>query len=886
MLKITRILSSALLLSTALVDVAYAAPVAAVFTGIIGSLFGGSSLLAGTGILAGIARLGIGLVAQYAAAKLMGSKQKAQASQLETTYGEDLPRTIILGTVGTAGHRIYRNAYSKGNRRLQDVYLLSHFRINKVRRIMFDGRWVNAEGNQAGEAGFRIPSIGDAQLWIKTHFGLLNQPADEGLIRRANPWHRWSSDHRLAGLGYVVATNQLDREDMPQPWQGYFEVEGAPLYDWRLDSTVGGSGNCRWSDQSTWVFTQNPIVMAYNLERGLFIGNEMIVGKGTHASRLHSKISEWTVAANICDEVMPDGGRRYTAGVIASSGAGVTHDQNMRPLLEACAASWVEDAEGQYPIVGANQAVIDTFTDKDICWGESFRFSRKRTRTQLANTVSATYQDPEKFYQASPIQTRIEQDAVAADRERLSVSLQFTAVTDVRVADRLADIAYRASRYQGNAALVLRPRFLETARPGRWIKWVSKKYKGEFIFQILTRQLGALGANGARNVHLTLQEVGNGIFDKTQFETVPVITAPVGTPDYLSEVENLTLSPLVVVVDGRRFPAIRTQRNQIEDITVTGVEFRYYPVLQPEAVNYQNAAVDMEVFPLTYSVVSSSDYAVETRLITQPYRKVPWSAAKFVKTPDQPNTDVLAELAQIGEDAKGVIADTLALQGMYRDLLERVSLDAATGTGMNVVDRQVYTKQFQTAFAQIVEEKRLRADGDGALAEITTALQVKMEDPETGLPALATGLQQISAQVNDDETGLSALAAAILGVEASVGNVSAGGLISFKAAVPPPAGVLSQINILARATVDDEFIQSGMIIQVYRDGSVIKSRILNLANQFVIWDGNAANLPFVYEAGVLKLAIANIGEITAGLIRSPDNRFRFDIGRGQMEWFD
>ncbi|WKT93774.1 phage tail protein [Brucella anthropi] len=827
MRKRIRVLVAALLWSTALVPAAHADPVTAVI-GVVGSLFtGAASFLGGAGLLAGVARLGLGLAANVLLDKWGRQKQKSQASQLETAYGEDGPRQVILGTIGTAGQHVYRNSFSKGNRRIQDVYRLADFRITRIRRIMYDGKWVNAAGAQNAEAGFRIPGIGKgpggAELWIKTYHGTMEQQADPGLIARANPPTRWTANHRGAGIAYVIATYQIEKEDITQPWQAFFEVDGAPLYDWRLDSTVGGTGNCRWDDQSTWVFTKNPVVQMYNLERGLYNGTELIVGKGTPSTRLNSKISEWTVAANICDEIMPDGSRRYESSLIAVAGDGAAHEANMRPLREACAASWVEDAEGQYPIVGANQAVAFVFTDEDICWEESFRFSFKRKHVELVNTTSGKYVDPDKFYQTSPLATRIDKDAIAQDRERLAAPLSFTAVTDVRVADRLADIAFRASRYQANGAIVLRPKFLDTARIGRWGRWDSKKYNQSFTLQILTRQLGPLGPKGARNVHLTLQEVGNGIFDPTQFTTVPVVTVPIGDPDYLNEVQNLVLSPLVVAgSNGSRMPAIRTQRDPITDITVRAVEFRYYPKDQPEAVNSKTVAVDVEVTPLIEGIVSSTEYAVETRLQTQPYRTTAWSAPKYIVTPNQPLTDIYADLQRVAEDVKVILRGLEQQAREVDERFEQIAAATAVGTGQNVIAQQVAVKT-QNAFA--------------------------------------AALLEMSATVEEVDGQMTAIGEAMLGVQAMVDNVSAGGLISFKAQVPPPAGVLSQISVMARATVDGEFIQSGMVIQIYLDGTTLKSRILNIANQFIIWDGNTANLPFVFENGFLKLANVRLGRL-------------------------
>ncbi|TJV20399.1 MAG: hypothetical protein E5Y04_32345, partial [Mesorhizobium sp.] len=302
-------------------------------------LGGVASWLGGSTILAGLARFGLGLAAKYALGSLFGGGQQsqAQASQLDTTYGEDLARSVAMGRVGTAGQLVYRNAYSSGNRRVQDVRILSHFRITGITRVRYKGEWKTLGGIEDATKGFRVQSI-DAEVWVKLYIGTMDQTADAGLIAKSNPLGRWTSDHRGAGIAYAVVTSILDREHLQQPWEAFFEIEGAPLYDWRKDTTVGGSGSHRWNDQDTWDFTENPHLMAYALERGIFNGSEMMVGKGAPASRL--PLDMWTLAANISDETVGPV-KRYTAGLIAAAGSGVTHDQNLQPLLEASASTWV-----------------------------------------------------------------------------------------------------------------------------------------------------------------------------------------------------------------------------------------------------------------------------------------------------------------------------------------------------------------------------------------------------------------------------------------------------------------------------------------------------------------------------------------------------------------
>ncbi len=148
---------------------------------------------------------------------------------------------------------------------------------------------------------------------------------------------------------YAIVFSELCKngDGLTSPAKLLFEVVGAPLYDWRKDSTMGGSGSHRWDNQSTWEYSDNPAVQAYNLERGFFNGIQRMVGKAVRASRL--PLAKYTQAANICDEIMTDGTKRYRTHAIAKDGPGANHDANLPPILEGMYASWVAQGD-QNPI--------------------------------------------------------------------------------------------------------------------------------------------------------------------------------------------------------------------------------------------------------------------------------------------------------------------------------------------------------------------------------------------------------------------------------------------------------------------------------------------------------------------------------------------------------
>ncbi len=792
--------------------------IGAAFTSLIGGV---ASFFAGGGLLAKVALAGLSIAAQYAIGKFLGPKPQAQASQLETAYGENLVRSIILGKVGTAGHHVYRNAYGDGNRRVQDVYVLSHFRVNGITRVRFEGEWRTLGGTVDAARGQRIQGI-SAQVWVKLYTGAMDQAADAELIARSNPSGRWTSDHRGAGIAYAIVTSILDQEHLPQPWQPFFEVEGAPLYDWRRDTTAGGSGSHRWNDQSTWEYANgigtNPVLMMYALERGFLNGTEMMVGKGVSVSSL--PLANWTVAANICDEFVGEG-RRYRASCIVSSGEGVTHDANMSPLLEACAGSWLQLVGEEYPIVGAVQAVVTTFTDDDLILDAPLRFSAKRPRTELVNTVAGSYVDPTNFYQSSAFATRVDTGAEAEDRERLAVSISYSAVTEPACVDRLADIAIRASRFQASGEVVLRPKFMGL-KPGQWVTWNSALY-GSRTFQVLSKQLGALGPNGARNVSLSLQQVGAGIFDPTAYETVPPTIIRLDDPVFQQEVANFIVAPVTVAdnASGAQFPGLRMSWDAIEDGTVVGVEIQYRPQFQTTAVFEKRVPADQTVVTVQEGLVSSTIYEVRTRLVADPPRTIPWTAWREVTTPAAPLTDVAITLAKAQDDLRNLWRGLARNIADFRAIAERIAADTAVGQG-----------------AQVQQLSAVAKRGN----------------------ATAVALAQFRAEVDEE---FMAFAEALIGVEASVNDSLASGLFRITA-VAGEGDVVVRGVVQMRASIADEWVEAGQLWEAGFIGGDPEQKFANVvvfANSFKVVgpDGSSEAYPLIFEGGELKLQVARIG---------------------------
>lgn len=888
---------------------------APLFTAVGGAIAGISAWAAASPILAGIVQTAFGIAAKYALSAIFKPEEKARASRLEVEYGSDLARSVGMGYYGTAGHWVYRNAYGTGNRAIQDVFVVSHFLITDIPRVRYQGEWVSLAGLTPDpsdpQAGVKLPVDGD--VWIKIYYGTQTQTADPALIARSNPPGRWTTTDIGVGIAYVIVSQSLNRNKQTSPQQLFFEVQGAPLYDWRLDTTQGGSGPQRWNDQSTWVFSENPTLMEYALERGFFNGTEKMVGKGVPASSL--PLSKWTLAANICDEmVTPAGGgplvKKYRAALIATSGPNSTHDANMQPLLESMAGAWVETVDGEYPIAGAEQLVSFTITDDDIMPEEPYRFSAKTPRVELINTVSSTYPSPDKFYAMVPASTRIDAAALAEDEgETLASAIPYEAVIYSEQCDRLSDIAIRAARYQGNAEIVIRPKYLELAIPGRWLQWNSVR-NGNMTWQILSVTKGPLNqSTGARNIYLSLREISNGVFDPTAYVTDPPGVDPVGDPVYLAEVQNFIAAPILVIsTSGEKIPGVRLTWDAIDDITVTGVYIEYWPVTDPTQVFKKIAEADITSITLVEGLTSLSDWIIRTRLIVDPERPVAFSgntafttlkavSSLFPIDVDDLNNDLISNFQKIAENEREVarqleeVSSRLANMNLdnfsdKREIRTDITLSAANITA-------AYTNMVLLATgpnsALVIDVTSLRATvfnpttGVAATATNVFALQASVTTLNGVVTSQASTINGLTAQVNDPSTGLIANSTAITAttvtanaalsqsgtnatnittLTSNYNSVSATGTfqITTKAA---PSGWTASIAMETRINTGATFRRAGL----YLDSTATLARVSIVADQFILTDNTNSFPAFsmiggqLYMTGNVNIQSATIGNL-------------------------
>lgn len=821
--------------------------------GAIGSALGAvGSFFAGMGFF-GKALLTIGLnVASAYLQRLRAKKNQPPGGvQFERQYGADVPRQVACGLVGIAGHDCYINTYGSSNKYLQQIYTISDYPCDGLSRVAINGKWVTlgAEDPQKG----RVVLSGEFAnlIWVKLIDGR-QTTADAYLVANANPASRWTEDHIGTGVAGILVSMTYDKEKNNQFPDFFFEFRGARLYDWRKDSTVGGSGPHRWDDPTTHEFTDNPIVIEYNYRRGLKINGDLFCGMDMTASDLPP--DKWTTAANICDEnvgLEP----RYRCSILLDCMS--THGANIESIALSCGAMTVDGVEGSWPIVGSDQPTVATFTDDDLITTASVRYRAKRSQSELVNSVSGNFPDPNNLWSMVGYDPQISAGHVALDRRTRDLAIDFPQVRSSRQAAQLASIYLYENRYEATATLVLRPRF-QGLEPGDWVRWNSKRY-GDKIYIVTETQLMSLDSDGPRNIQLSLQERDGSIYDAVTPPPIVVPTPP-GMPIYLNEVQDFNAVAVSISgADGRLAPAIRVSWSAVTDETVTAVEVHYYPTAQPGSVIVKTVPVGTTVSLLAEGVISGTEYTVKTKLVTDPARVTALSVGRTVET-DLVPSDVDVYL----ENAKGDLRETLIRHQRemeeLRDRLEVLAAGTADATGastqMNTVMRkfrnataiamsemtasieaktQVYRQATPPTGDLVDGDIWIDTSADNFVRVWNAALQQWEDAGAKGLLTFAQPTAPTAGNVGDlwidtdddnklyrwsgtawvnvSDERITAQAAIINAVRAEVGEISADGLRKIEV-IAGSGDVVARLVDMVRATIADTWVEAGTIVEV------------------------------------------------------------------------
>ena len=577
----------------------------------------------GTAVVSAALSVGLGYIAQKFLApkpQAASASTSATGTQVNVQFGGAVPRDTIFGWQATAGQFIYWNLYGANNDSVQLVYAVGDGPHEALAGLYADGniaaldyanedpikgvpllnfrasstvtaqQWLAAIGSDFGNifnffktasAGTSPTpaldalraSIGAPLAWIKFYDGSEGQVADQGLINQSNPAGRWTVDHKMTGIAYVVITLQYDQNTFQSIPNFLFVIKGRKLYDLRKDDTNGGTGSHRWDDQSTWEWSDNPAIALYNYQRGLYLNGALVVGEGVAAIDLMNDM--FVTAANICDEDVAvkgsvDTEKRYRLAF--NAGADRSHEENIQSMLDAMAGVMVESVGAFGPIAGAASSVQMEFSDGDLIAGQPVKYSSHRSRANLINTVSGSYTEPDQQWSSIPFPLRTSSLDEAVDGERLAKQIDFPPVFSNSQAQRCAEIERRASRKQKSATVPLGFRFAPL-QTGDWVRWNSARY-GVDVFRVDGRSI-----DDNEIVHLVLTNTGGDVFswDESTDQLDPTIPGDLpGANALATNVAGFAMVAQQIDGDnGLTIPAIQILWTPPTDPTITSVVVQY-----------------------------------------------------------------------------------------------------------------------------------------------------------------------------------------------------------------------------------------------------------------------------------------------------------------------
>ncbi|ASP51888.1 phage tail tip fiber protein [Sinorhizobium meliloti] len=874
-------------------------------TAIAGALFGGSALAASLigGALAFGAKLAIGKLTQQ-----KQQKRKYTAVQGEIQFGGDVPVGTLYGVGKTKGQRTFYAKWGSGNKWNAEVFVLAngwcdglepYVYIYGEKKALVSRPVIGNEVANYHIDGF-VNGSGDPVLTIRFYDGRPGQQVDQKLVDvTATLGNKWKSTSVNAGICYVVVERIYSDKLFGSKGRPELEfvLRGLREYDPRKDSTVaGGSGPQRLNDPSTHVHTKNPAVHRLNYQLGLraLVSGRTLIGEGKSLGQID--LATYFVAMNVCDTLRANGKKTYECSLFVSGDD--DHTEVLKQFDDAMAGYGLNRRGLSGVIPGAPQVPVKDLTVADIPidWAKDVQF--RPSAFERFNHLSGQFTSIESMWNPESLKPVYVNADIAADGRNRQTSIDFLQVTDPDIAQYLLNIRYRQNRMGGKATVPVSRRFGLAVQEGEWITWRGKSWL-----------ISEWRADERLRITLVLSETSAAIYDDAGIQPGPIVVPPTPpiNPSLLSTVQNFNVAVgMINGAQGYDTPALVFTWTPPDDPTITAVRFSYQIEGTTELFEDQCTSPEDGLFRTTKNVVSGKVYNARATITTVPDRLRTYTPWKTTAQPTGLQT-LLTGLQQLQDDALNRFKELQQeMDEFFRprlvELLDAFSLEGAVGQ----IERQQIVAFIGDALAQITEERRVRVSENEATAQLLKYLQASLGTTNARLiteetvratqdSALASSITSLDAEVDGnlarlitEETaranGDSALATSISGVSADFNGRFAEGLVKFEA-VAAPAGVDARFSVMLRAGTNQSFKVSGFYIELYTQGGVQKSRMAIQVDQFLVFSGNSGHLPFVFENGELKLAIANIGTVNAGLLQSLNGKMKINLNTGTIEIF-
>jgi hypothetical protein len=789
---------------------------------------------------------------------------------LNMQIGGDNPLSFHVGLSATAGHRIYAGTWGSDgetpNAFFADVLELGNAPIDGLNGVYANGERATVYWGEAHpEYGYPVSvgrRDGKDHLWVKIYDG--RQTAADPYLRAKfgnHPERPYGADMVGNGTPYAVVTTRYNRE----LWQNgapklLFEVRGLRLYDIRKDSSAGGLGVHRRNDPSTWEWSENPYVIAYNAAfMGVYVGSEWLWGlQNLPAMRLPQ--SAWIAAMNEADRALAAWGnqRQFTIG------GEITVDMEPASVLDEIAKSslgrFIESAGAYKPRCGAPGTSVYSFGEADILITDPRTITPFPGLEQTHNTVEASYAEPGEAWgtKAAPVQSNAAY--IAADGNRkLSAGLSFPMVHRNEQVQRLSYSYLEDGRRFRVFSASFHP-ITWLLEPGDVIDGtiLAEGYSGK-KFEILQMQ-------GRRTFvqTITLREIDPADFDPPASAYQPWTVGPIQTIYPPSQpATGISFAPYTFFDSANRArrPGIEAfYQGGMDDVQYFAVRVflpgQMLPFFENDTIPYR-ADVEGEASQPIFSQSFVSGMAVEVQGKYVPFssRSTDWSTRQAVTLPD-----VRLSLQDINDEFRsitGIITGTGAgsLSELFEIERERLAKLAATGVTITV-NAHMATER---ARAEFTEQINVVVDATQAAVDFTTLLLAEFDGN------IAVAAERVATSANEFE----ALSQIVSEVAVEVDGVTAGGIFAMQASAGP-SGWQTKISAVVRASANGSFFEAGWYTLLNSNGDSI---FAVKANSFYFLDqnGQVIDSPFYISGGTVYIKTAVIQDLSIGTNKIANN---------------
>lgn len=839
-----------------------------------------------------VVEIGLAVGLGFAAKKLAPKQKKTATSSADTrgarvglTIDTDPARQVIIGETATGGSLAYWQLSGTNNDVLHMVVALADHECTSLQAVLVNGKQKSWNAGTGQVTGY------GTNLVVRFYSGAAGQTADSEVVAASGG--RWTTNEKGTGLCYVVVKLTYDEEKFPEGIPDLaFVVRGAKLYDPRTGSTA---------------YSDNPAVALYNVLNGISSGGEPLLGLNVPTSAI--RLSEAQAAANACDELvaLKAGGneKRYRCGIVFDA------TQSNRDVIETLLAAMAGEAicvGGVWRIMaGVAQTPVAAITDADLITADPVTTRPKRSRNELTNAILGSYTDPSRGYSQVALPPRTSSSDETADGGiRLTRSLDLSAVTSRAQGQRVLEVERKRARRMASASMRIRARYFGL-EPGDWVTWTSDRRGYDtktFVVKSITGQRDLVSDIVLIETDAAIDDWTAGTDEIDDDQVIDLASA--GPP--LSAVSGVALVNFTALgAGGIQRPGLQLQWTAIDDPTVISlqIEFRKTgdttalttaPVLDPSVGNYEWVT----------GVQSGATYEARVRPVTRPQRSTTWSA--WVPAADPADDQVVA----VAATATSVPDDTITVDMLSPQARFEISLVTETDAVLGSVAEQIAALKesarqssvatidallnAQNNATQVRVEKIERVAQDLVLAQqITTisaqinntilaAIQEEQTARATADSTLAADIATTITRMDGNEVAVTVLQESINGIEGRWGvAINSNGQIVGLVQLDASATAGSTFTIVADNFKVAAVGAGGSAVPIFAIQNVNGVAKVALRGDMLA-DGTITAQKIV--ASSLSALSANLGTVTAGLIRDAANTYYWDLTNGRQGRYD